>query len=188
MQLAIAYASVDRPDDAMRQVNLAIRFYADDWNDSLPILPEPNPYANGVGAYYKQLVKGYLGLTGAASPKEQVFICPSDPTFCTQPAHAFTSYTFNGYEVSPGAIPRITGQRLSSVQKSTEAVVVGEVTAFIGGSWHPLVKRNFDAAKAVLGFADAHTGFTHIYWDGVATSRPGDYEPPAQYEYSWDGR
>jgi prepilin-type N-terminal cleavage/methylation domain-containing protein len=172
----------------LRQVNLAIRLYADDWNDSLPILPMPNPYPNGVGAYYKQLVKGYLSLTGAASPNERVFICPSDPTFCTQSAHAFTSYTFNGYEVSPGAIPRITGQRLSSVQTSTKAVVVGEVTAFIGGSWHPVVKRNFDAAKAALGFADAHTGFIHIYWDGVATSRPGDYEPPAQYEYSWDGR
>src|SRR5207249_154366 len=25
--------------------------------------------------------------------------------------HAFTSYTFNGYEVGPGAIPRITGQK-----------------------------------------------------------------------------
>jgi hypothetical protein len=129
----------------------------------LPVLPEPNPYPNGVGAYYKQLVKGYLGSTGAASRNEQVFICPSDPTFCTQASHAFTSYTFNGYEVSPGAIPRITGQRLSSVQTSTKAVVIGEVTAFIGGSWHPLVKRNFVAERAVLGFADAHTGLTHIY-------------------------
>lgn len=172
----------------LRQVNLAIRLYADDWKDLLPVLPDPNPYPNGVGAYYKQLVKGYLGLNGAASPKEQVFICPSDPIFSTQLSHAFTSYTFNGYEVSSGAIPRITGQPLSSVQTTTKAVVVGEVTAFIGGSWHPVVKRNFAAAKALLGFADAHTGFTHIYWDGVATSRPGDYEPPAQYQYSWDGR
>ncbi len=172
----------------LRQVNLAIRLYADDWNDLLPVLPEPNPYPNGVGAYYKQLVKGYLGLTGAPSPSEQVFICPSDSKFSKQASHAFTSYTFNGYEVSPGAIPRITGQRLSSVQTSTKAVIVGEVPAFIGGSWHPVVKKNFVAARAVVAFADAHTGFTHIYWDGVATSRPGDYEPPPDYDYSWDGR
>jgi prepilin-type N-terminal cleavage/methylation domain-containing protein len=52
----------------LRQVNLAIRLYADDCSDSLPVLPDPNPYPNGVGAYYKQLVKGYLGLTGPASP------------------------------------------------------------------------------------------------------------------------
>jgi prepilin-type N-terminal cleavage/methylation domain-containing protein len=41
----------------LRQVNLAIHFYADDCSDALPVLPDPNPYPNGVGAYYKQLVK-----------------------------------------------------------------------------------------------------------------------------------
>ena len=56
----------------LRQVNLAIRLYADDYADALPVLPTPNPYPNGVGAYYKQLVKGYLGLTGPASPSEKV--------------------------------------------------------------------------------------------------------------------
>src|SRR5882757_5167264 len=46
----------------LNQVNLAIRLYADDYFDALPVLPDPNPYPNSVGAYYKQLVKGYLGL------------------------------------------------------------------------------------------------------------------------------
>src|SRR5260370_13551679 len=78
----------------LRQVNLAIHLYADDCLDSLPVLPDPSPYPNGVGAYYKQLVKGDLGLTGPASPNEKVFICPSDPSFQTQITHAFTSYTF----------------------------------------------------------------------------------------------
>src|SRR4051812_10654979 len=53
-----------------KQVNLAIRLYADDFTDSLPILPEPDPFPNGVGAYYKQLIKGYLGLSGPASSNE----------------------------------------------------------------------------------------------------------------------
>src|ERR1043165_4834795 len=74
-----------------KQVNLAIRLYADDYADSLPILPDPNAYPNGVGAYYKQLVKGYLGLSGPASSNETVFICPADTTFRTLPQHAFTS-------------------------------------------------------------------------------------------------
>src|SRR5947209_10656391 len=82
----------------LRQVNLAIRLYADDYLDSLPVLPDPNPYPNGVGAYYKQLVKGYLGLTGPASPNEKVFICPSDRILQTHIGHAFTSYTFNSYQ------------------------------------------------------------------------------------------
>src|ERR1700761_5583022 len=83
----------------LRQVGLAIRFYAEDHGDALPVLPDPNPYPNGVGAYYKQMVKGYIGLTGPASPNEKVFMCPSDRVICAQAGHAFTSYTFNGYEV-----------------------------------------------------------------------------------------
>jgi len=99
----------------LKQVDLAIRLYADDFSDSLPVLPDANPYPNGVGAYYKQLVKGYLGLTGPASTNEKVFICPADQFFQTQVHHAFTSYTFKGYEVGPGAIARITGSKLNAI-------------------------------------------------------------------------
>jgi len=171
----------------LRQVNLAIRLYTEDYSDSLPVLPDPNPYPNGVGAYYKQLVKGYLGLTGPASSNENVFICPSDRIVQTQLMHAFTSYTFNGYETDSIAIPRITGQKLAAIKTPTKAVLAGEYPAFFGGSWHPLVKDTYPDAKAVLSFADAHVGFVKIYWDGVAGSEPRNYEPPAKYDYNWAG-
>ncbi len=171
----------------LRQINLAIRLYADENADSLPVLPTPNPYPNGVGAYYKQLVKGYLGLTGPASPTEKVFICPSDRILSEQIGHAFTSYTFNGYEVGPGAIARITGKRLSSIKNPTKAVLVGEWPAFFGGSWHPVVNQDYSNAKDVLSFVDGHTGLTKMYWDGVPDSAPCNYGPPAGYDYTWDG-
>lgn len=171
----------------LRQVSVAIRLYADDYADALPVLPVPNPYPNGVGAYYKQLVKGYLGLSGPASPTEKVFICPSDRILQTQVGHAFTSYTFNGYEVGPDAIPRITGKRLSAIKNPPKAVLAGEWPAFFGGSWHPPVNQDYPDAKDVLGFVDGHAGFTRIYWDGILDSDPCNYEPPGQYEYSWDG-
>jgi len=171
----------------LRQVNLAIRLYADDYADSLPILPDPDPYPNGVGAYYKQLVKSYLGLSGPASSNEMVFICPSDPTFHTQLQHAFTSYTFNGYETDSSSIPRITGQKFSAIKNPSRAVLAGEVPAFFGGSWHPLVGPVHADAKSVLSFMDSHVDFAKIYWDGVPGSRPCDYEPPAGYNYDWDG-
>jgi prepilin-type N-terminal cleavage/methylation domain-containing protein len=170
-----------------RQVNMAIRLYADDYLDAFPILPVPNPYPNGVGAYYKQLVKGYLGLTGPASPNEKVFVCPSDPTYQTQVGHAFTSYTFNGYETNANSMPRITGKRLSDIKNPTKAVLAGEVSAFFGGSWHPMVKGVYPDAKNVLSFADAHVAVTKIYWNRVPGADPADYEPPAGYDYSWDG-
>lgn len=150
----------------LRQVNLAIRLYAEDDADLLPVLPIPNPYPNGIGAYYKQLVKGYLGLAGPASPAEKVFICPSDRVIWSQIGHAFTSYTFNGYEVGPGDIARITGQKLDSIKHPSKAVLVGEWTAFFGGSWHPPVNQDYPDAKNVLSFVDGHAGLTKIYWDG----------------------
>ena len=171
----------------LRQVNLAIHLYADDYSDFLPVLPDPNPYPNGVGAYYKQLVKGYLGLTGPASLEEKVFVCPSDRVFSTQVVHAFTSYTFNGYETGPGDMPRITGQKLGVIKNPAKAVLAGEYPAFFGGSWHPLAKEAYLDARAVLSFVDAHVGFVKIYWDGVAGSQPRNYEPPARYDYDWDG-
>ena len=172
----------------LRQVNLGIHLYGDDNADSLPILPDPNPYPNGVGAYYKQLVKGYLGLSGAASRQEKVFICPSDRTISTNATHAFTSYTFNGYETHPGDLPRITGQKLGSIQSATKAALVGEYPAFFGGAWHPTVTTEaFRDAKNNLSFADGHVGFVRIFWDGLTGSQPRNYEPPAGYEYDWDG-
>ena len=171
----------------LRQINQAIHLYADDGSDSLPVLPDPNPYPNGVGAYYKQLVKGYLGLLGPASPNEIIFTCPSDGIIRTQFTHAFTSFTFNGYEVGPGALPRITGKTLSSIPHPTRAVLVGEYPAFWGGSWHPLMTGASLGAKDSLSFTDGHVAFTRLYWNGVANSHPADYEPPPSYDYNWDG-
>ena len=169
----------------LRQVNLAIHLYADDFEDELPRLPSPNPYPNGVGAYYKEVVKGYLGLTGPPSPEEKVFACPSDPELHLQIGHAFTSYTFSGYEVGPGSPPRITGKKLGAIKNPTRAVLVGEATGFFGGSWHPLRKDSYRDAKNVMSFVDGHVAFIKIYWDGV--SPPTVYEPVPGYDYDWDG-
>ncbi|HTI98693.1 MAG TPA: type II secretion system protein [Dongiaceae bacterium] len=171
----------------LKQVNLAIRLYTEDYAGALPVTPDPNPYPNGIGAYYKQLVKSYLGLTGPAAPDEKVFICPADAVLSRQEDHAFTSYTFNGYEVSPGALPRITGKRLDAIKNPAKGVLVGEWPAYFGGSWHPAVSGDYPNARNVLSFVDGHAAATRIYWDGVVDSDPGSYEPPAGYDYSWDG-
>jgi prepilin-type N-terminal cleavage/methylation domain-containing protein/prepilin-type processing-associated H-X9-DG protein len=169
----------------LRQVNLAIHLYANDNEDDLPVLPSPNPYPNGVGAYYKELVKGYLGLTGPPSTDEKVFACPSDPKRHLDLNHAYTSYTFNGYETGPEDMPRITGQKLAAIKNQSRAVLAGEYTAFFGGSWHPLKEQPYPDAKNNLTFVDGHVSFVRIYWDGA--SAPTSYEPIAGYDYRWDG-
>lgn len=171
----------------LRQVALGIRLYADDHQDSLPVLPDPNPYPNGVGAFYKELVKGYLGLTGPATPRKTVFVCPSDRTLRTQAGHAFSSYTFNGYEVGPGDIERITGKKFSVIGHPSKAVLAGEWPAFFGGAWHPTINGDTPDAKNILGFVDGHASLSRIYWNGVPDSNPGSYEPPSRYDYQWNG-
>src|SRR5688572_7912491 len=74
-----------------RQVALAVRLYADDHEDVLPMLPVPNPYPNGIGAFYKEMVKGYVGLSGPPSADERVFVCLSDRAVFKDAQHAFTS-------------------------------------------------------------------------------------------------
>jgi prepilin-type N-terminal cleavage/methylation domain-containing protein len=171
----------------LKQIGLAIRLYADDFGDALPVLPDPNPFPNGVGAYYKELVKGYLAFTGPASPKEKVFICPADRKIFPKAEHAFTSYTFNGYETEPGSLPRITGKKLSGINAPHRAVLIGEWPAFVGGSWHPYREAAYQDAKNVAGFVDGHAALTRIFWDGMPGSEPRNYEPPSGYAYRWDG-
>jgi prepilin-type N-terminal cleavage/methylation domain-containing protein len=171
----------------LRQVNLAIQLYADDAEDSLPVLPIPNPYPNGVGAYYKQLVKKYAGLSGPVSSTEKVFICPSDRRIYKQVNDAYTSYTFNGYEVGPGSIPRITGKKLGNVHAPDKAVLVAEWPSFFGGTWHPWKEIKYPDAPNIVSFVDGHVAKTKIYWDGVAGSEPRNYEPPPGYAYCWNG-
>jgi len=49
----------------VRQIVQAFHLYAQDHGDGLPVLPDPNPYPNGVGAYYR------------ACPKSGLFRCVS---------------------------------------------------------------------------------------------------------------
>lgn len=175
-------------ENNLRQVNLAIRLYAQDCGDALPVLPNPNPYPNGVGAYYKELIKPYAGLSGPCSPRELIFVCPSDRFIHLDEIHAYTSYTFNGYEVPAGALPRITGQKFSAIPNPSKAVMVGEWTGYFGGSWHPYQTAAYYDARNLLAFADGHVALLKIYWDGIPDSQPRDYEPPPSYDYSWSGR
>ena len=172
----------------LRQVNLAIRLYADENNDVLPVLPQPNPYPNGAGAYYKELVKRYLSLTGPPSPEQKVFICPGDRKIFRDRVHAFTSYTFNGYEVGPDSLPRITGHPLSSIPQPTKAVLVADWTTYFGGTMHAWREELFKDAKNAVTFADGHAAFVKIFWNGIPGQSPRHYEPPAGYEYSWSGK
>jgi len=181
----------------LKKVNGAVLQYAQDHEQVLPSM-EGSP-APGGWWYYKEKVKGYLGLNEASSPEDRVFACPDDrgygesaerPTpFCQSKKHNFTSYVFNGVNL-PG-IPNISGRRINSIVAPERTLLVMEWTAHAPLSWHRsrTGQENtpfYTDAESVVGYVDGHVVFTPIYYDGLNAAYTRDPAPGYQYKYSGD--
>jgi len=188
----------------LRQINLAIRIYSDDSNDAMPS-PGIPPGRHGLKPLYtgyRELIKGYVGLTGAPSPQDRLFACPADmfyPDFVVSnttaphyvqaslhdhPFYNFSSYTFNGgdniirkfgtntNEISV-QVPGLTGLNYSSVKHPARTVLIGEVSAISPWSWHdPSSALIFNDAKNVVSFVDGHVSYVRIYWNSSTRNLP----------------
>lgn len=146
----------------LRQINMGVRMYSDDSNDASPSSSDTN---SDLFTGYKALMKNYVGLNDASSPRDKVFACPADkfnysglfsnggPTYLIQrsfhddPQFAYSSYAFNGGDNSPTTVsnevislhftlPGLTGVKLSSVQHPGRTVLVEEYPATFPYSWH----------------------------------------------------
>ena len=125
----------------LRQVGLAIKMYADDHKDVLPLGP-PSRGSDLVWIGFRPMVQNYLGIySQAASPHDKVFVCPADKfsvEWSTYPPHQggpvyentitrtvtnFTSYLFNGCNTmrTNQPLPGIAGARLGSLQNPAAA-------------------------------------------------------------------
>ena len=199
----------------VRQINLAVRMYADDHKDAI-VLP------SGFGYYadshsYKASVKSYFGLKGEASRSEKIFACPADtftylesdlaggPSWkgfrepkglCQESWTGFSSYAFNGgnrldAKQSPSlANPGISGLSLAAIKNPAKTLLIFEAAARLPFSWHrPKVDSKgyyrFDDSMDMLGFVDGHVKFSKMYWNGTLAACM--YDPPANYEYQWSG-
>src|SRR5687768_17174574 len=75
----------------------------------------------GVWWWYKEQVKGELGLRNPSSPADKVFACPSDrgyeegKPFRLSARFDYGSYVFNGVNL-PG-VPNIAGARVDSIKE-----------------------------------------------------------------------
>jgi prepilin-type N-terminal cleavage/methylation domain-containing protein len=143
----------------LKQINLGIRVYSDEFNDLSPGL------TNGAAIWirYRELLQGYLGLNGPPSPQDKVFACPADTFFYkltptwnfqlvaegrhTDSNSLYSSYQFNGgnstnrslwTEFYPEikAFPGISSLKLTSIQHPARTVLAAETTAFAPYSWH----------------------------------------------------
>jgi hypothetical protein len=181
----------------MRQIDSAVLKFADDHEHTLPRM-EGSP-APGGWWYYKEEVKGYLGLSGASSVRDKVFACPEDrgygegtekpQPFCRSKKHDYTSYVFNGVNL-PG-IPNIGEREVSSIREPARTLLVMEWTAHAPLSWHnsrtgPANTPFYSDAESVVGFVDGHVALTRIFYDGLNAAYTRDPAPGYDYKYSGD--
>lgn len=193
----------------LRQINLGVRMYSDDADDTSPSTLTTNRIVN----YYKILMQSYVGLKGPPSPQDKLFACPADTfrywtsdgaaVFSPKGRHEssnqyYASYAFNGinkeltnYSAS-GAILGIAGLKLSLIKHPDRTILVTEHPAFFPYSWHrpkqPISNPNscfFNNAKDTVSFVDGHVSYIEIYWNGQAGSEAMFCNPPDKYKYQW---
>jgi hypothetical protein len=113
---------------------------------------------------YKALMKSYVGLNSASSPRDKVSACPADvlninylftnppPSLplrlvkqCCHdsPEFDYSSYAFNGgdnvtrhFAEGTLTLPGLTAVKLSSVKRPDRTVLMAEIVALAPYSWH----------------------------------------------------
>ena len=177
----------------LQQISRAILSYSKDNNDRLP---QDEPGQRGaVWWFYKEAVKGELGLKGPSSPTDKVFGCPDDrgyeenKPFRQGAKFDYGSYVFNGVNL-PG-LPNVAGREVSSIKEPARTLLVMEWTAHAPLSWHAshTGKKNqpfYNDAQSVVGFVDGHVDFIKIYFDGMNAAYTRDPVPGYGYKYSGD--
>lgn len=188
----------------IRQINLAVHAYADDHADSFRATTNHDP----VYVSYKESIQDYLLRTGNKT-NAALFACPADDFDCDdpaikdlfsfwtpppggkcfhrQPTTHYSSYAFNG-EAPDSDTTRVAQKAFSSVREPSRLVLVCELSGAFGLSAHDRRQpHQFNNARAVMSFVDAHVSYIRIFWNGVKgfDGVPAFYEPPAGYDYSW---
>ncbi len=172
----------------LKQINLGIRLYADENGDRLPDL------GNLTYITYREVIKGYAGLSAPSSPNDRIFTCPADTFYVTitnltvvvpygrhmQSYFDYSSYAFNGGNLytNYGSIilpemPGIAGQTTSSIKNPARTLLAQEATSLLPWSWHrpesssPGDYPSFNDAMNVVSYVDGHVEYTKIFWDST---------------------
>jgi prepilin-type N-terminal cleavage/methylation domain-containing protein/prepilin-type processing-associated H-X9-DG protein len=148
----------------VRQINLGIHLYCDDFNGHTPMDKDAaskasNIYEYGLNSFfsYRRLIGSYAGLNGKPSPKDKLFACPAD-TFCYDaephslaviyiPSSAhdatntyYSSYAFNGgisniFSIYTNKIG-LGSQKLETIKNPVKTILDAEVCTLFPFSWH----------------------------------------------------
>lgn len=163
-------------------------------SDHQQTLPDAEPGKNeDIWWFYKEQIKGYLGLKGASSADDRGFACPADRgyadhgPFSKEARFDFTSYVYNG--VTLPDVPNIAGWSLAAVRDPARTLLVMEWAAHAPLSWHDSRTGTRNApfycdAISVIAFVDGHSASAPIYYDGHTPAYVRDPIPGYSYKYN----
>jgi prepilin-type N-terminal cleavage/methylation domain-containing protein len=195
------------------QINLAIRMYADDSSDTSP---SDGHFRNSILYSYQKLMRSYVGVSGALSPQNKLFACPSDTFyygfgpriretgFVPESVHdqswsQYSSYAFNGNQFTNLPAPYhgesvmgISGRKLSSIKTPTKTVLIAEHPAFIPFSWHQPKRPISNPKSCFFNNAMDMVSFVDGHVSYIKMYWDTNlfsmvYNPPAGYDYQWTG-
>jgi type II secretory pathway pseudopilin PulG len=177
----------------LKDVNRAVQLYAEEHRGVVPY--QPSAVRKQFWWFYKELVKGYVGLKGPSSPKDSKFACPNDrgytdnKPFRLSERFDYGSYVLNAVDL-PG-MPNIANRQMSSIKSPKTTLLTMEFPAHGPYSWHSIRTGNrklpfFSDAESVVGFVDGHVNFIKIYYDGINPAFTRDPIPGYEYKYSGD--
>jgi prepilin-type N-terminal cleavage/methylation domain-containing protein len=190
----------------LKQISLGLHLYGGDNGDAFPAglnVTGGVLTSNHWAIFYKELVKNYVGLQGAASPQDRVFACPADTFYYDFPSLAFeaqsyheqadsdySSYGFNGANISPlnPANPGVAGRKQAGIKDPVRTLLVSELPGLFPWSWHqplklPAQKYGVNDAENLVSFVDGHVSYIKIYWNANLAITSANYDPPTGYDY-----
>ncbi len=188
----------------LKQLNVALRLYAEDSNDTAPYTSDPSNPLHALTGFKSRLGK-YLGASTATG--HPLFDCPADkfhysdlsttPKFVArglnqESSSDFSSYGFNGGNAT--GLPNahgIAGRKIASIRQPSRIAFALENSGFIPWSWHKPVKKVTDGGPPfrdpmnIISFLDGHSVITPVFWNGNPLSFSMQQEPPVGYAYAW---
>jgi prepilin-type N-terminal cleavage/methylation domain-containing protein/prepilin-type processing-associated H-X9-DG protein len=179
----------------LRQINLGLRAYCDDYNDATPGTRGAK-FGTPSWSSYRKLMGNYVDVHGEPSPQNKLFACPADTfyvnllrrsngtglAYVRAPLFAQTNFEYSSYAFNGGAktisgtdTPGIGDQKISSIKDPSRTVLIAEVPAFFPYSWHQTSTPGgvtvdggvvfFDNAQNMVSFVDGHVSYIKIYWN-----------------------
>lgn len=192
----------------LKQINLGTRLYADENSDVLP--------NTGLLTFitYREVIKGYAGLTGPSSPNDRIFACPADTFYVSstnmnavvpygrhvQSFFDYSSYAFNGLNLLTNynqmifheGYPGIGAKKMSSIKNPVRTLLVEEAACLVPWSWHrpqpPSAQGvlSFNNAWNNVSYVDGHAAYTKIYWNSTLLYSDQSWSRAAFYDPPFD--